>query len=402
MKISDVVTQKMVELSEKMKTLKDAELETAKTEFAELEREAKELEQKETKVETKIEVIENPMELMREANKFVLGDKISDVARDALAPKTQWGKDFAAAHTNAIAYPVELFRTIDTEAMKTQQSQPVQPTISLPLAATPYSDRVTKLSSINGFTIPRAVQTLLNPRTATISGGAYNIVPGTNKEDGGYVSIEDLTIKAKEYNAYTIIPDISNLRAPGYFDLTQQFIVAAVRAQIEADIFDGTLDTAFGIEGLVTASGSLTAGLATTGTFTWLDAVYMKWQGRTEWMTNNIFAFNKSTAMALESEIDDNKRPLFVDKVSEAMYNSVAGKPYFISEQNADVGAANAVLFFDPRQFVLAYDQDVMVVRDNSGLTLRKSNSTGLFVWTHVGGKLVQPLTLVKSTAAAR
>lgn len=403
MKIADIILRDMAALSEHMKTLKDADLVSAQAEFGEMKAEYLALNREVPAAPVQSEA---QLDLVREAASYLSGRKVSDRAMDALQPKTQFGKSILMNYPGAIAFPVSLFRSLTTaataEALKTSQAQPVGSTIVLPVPATPITDMVSKISTRDGITIPRALQTGLAPMTSTISGGT-TYTPGTDKTDAGYVTIEDLVIKPLEYNSYATIPNITSLRSPGYLDLVQRLVVAKVRSMIETDIVTGTYaDTDKGIEGILTASGTLTAGLAATGAFAYSDAVYMKWKGRPEWYTEAQFLFAASTAAALEQELDGNKRPLFVDKTSQAMYATIDGRNYVLSSDMPAVGDAGAIVYWTPANYVLAYDEDVMIVRDNSGLTLRKANSTGLFVWANVGGKLVQPLTLVKSLSTTR
>jgi len=343
-------------------------------------------------------------ELWVEFGKLLRGEQVSDVARDALQPRAtimrdKAGRDGFRAPGIGLQYlggraMQDVARNGEDYILSSENPGPLNllqtrlaPMIQMPLPPTPFWDRATKISAINGIAYPILTQTSANPWAGVV-------ISVGEESDLKIASVPPAIgtekIVTHEYNAYTIITDLALRRAPTYESVVAEMFRGALASRLNLDgIGDG--DGTTECEGVLTAVGVIDVPRAGAGEVSWADLVGLKYAAPWYWTVGANFMLSQTAQQYLESDLAvADGRPLFTASTANSIWDRLCGRPFNLDFCQT-LGTRGDVIFGDPRWYTYAVEQDIVFRRTDQGLTLGKANSTAFFVFAHVGGQLLEP-----------
>jgi len=243
--------------------------------------------------------------------------------------------------------------------------------------------------------VPSATGTIQWPRLVQSDANEYGAVAvgwtdeGATKQQSE-AKFDQVTIQTHEVSAWTQLSHRllkrSAIDLGGYLG---RLFRAAILNAIDAALINGT-----GVgqpAGIIGTAGIRQVARAAAGAVSYDDLVDLKYAVKPYHRASGIFLAEDQVLQGLEKAKDTQGRPLFTASTMNGIYDRLVGKTYIGSTRLPALGITGDVIFFDPKEYIVAMEEDV-VVRRSDDYDFPKNVATFAF-YAVVGGQLVQPRT---------
>ena len=271
-----------------------------------------------------------------------------------------------------------------------------------PLPQNYLMDKVQMVPAVSGrVEFPTVVSTAGSPAGTGEFGGATVswVGEGATKPDTTPTFTQTI-INCHELCASTKVTDTLVSRTP--LDVVGQvgsLLSGAIRYALDIAILQGTGDANHQPEGILTNASVIELDRETVAKVSWLDLVEIKGAIASYFRQNGMFLLSDAAARYLESQVDNEGRPLFTTSTANGLTTLLAGKQFFELPYGPALGTDGDVVFGDLSGYKLAMETDVMVEVGLDGNDFTKNMRT-VKAFMRVGGKPVFPRMFAKLTTA--
>jgi len=244
----------------------------------------------------------------------------------------------------------------------------------------------------NATVVPAPTGEVTFPKAVQDAGDEYGGMAGSWISEGGTkpntdTSFEQVKIPTHEFALHTQISHRLLSRSA----IAIENWIQTVGSRVCLDAMDTAFISGTGVGqplGILNTAGIGTTTRAGAG-ITEDDLINLKYDLAPYHRGGGTYLMNDDVLQGLELRKDGEGRPLFTASTANGVFDRLSGFPFVSHTRQPALGADGDVIFVDLREYYVAMEQDIVMVRsDHFAFT---NNVATIAIFMVVGGRLVQP-----------